>query len=231
MSSNHLEEKGRYFIGSEPSLKEKVYNALRSRIISGELPPGTKLSEESLCAEMGISRAPLREAFNMLDRDGFVDMIPRKGSIVADFTEEDVAMIWDIRLLLEPNAAVMSMHSIPPARLKEVRARLETVLADPGDFRSYIDSDIRVHSLLMDYLENHYLVDIMQNVKEHSVRMRWNVEKQRNEESLATVIASTREHLAIVDAFLSGEEQAVFDAVRNHLLISKNRTMKMKQGR
>ena len=64
--------------GSSPSLKQLVYDNLKERIIQGELKPGTRLREEDLSTDMNISRAPIREALNMLERDGFTTIVPRK---------------------------------------------------------------------------------------------------------------------------------------------------------
>ena len=75
---------------SSPSLKQLVYDNLKERIINGELKPGTRLREEDLSTEMNISRAPIREALNMLERDGFTMIVPRKGAIVAEVMKEDI---------------------------------------------------------------------------------------------------------------------------------------------
>ena len=81
-------------IGKIPSLKRLVYDNLKERIISGELKPGTRLREEDLSVEMNISRAPIREAFNMLERDGFTVIVPRKGAVVAEATEEEMRKLY-----------------------------------------------------------------------------------------------------------------------------------------
>lgn len=95
--------------GSNPSLKQLVYDNLKERIISGELKPGMRLREEDLSSEMNISRAPIREALNMLERDGFTTIMPRKGAIVAEVRKEDIRYIWEMRALLEPYAAKQSV--------------------------------------------------------------------------------------------------------------------------
>ena len=94
---------------------------MKERIINGELKPGTRLREEDLSTEMNISRAPIREALNMLERDGFTMIVPRKGAIVAEVMKEDIKYIWEMRALLEPYAAKESVKSIPPERLQRQR--------------------------------------------------------------------------------------------------------------
>ena len=107
-------------IGKIPSLKRLVYDNLKERIISGELKPGTRLREEDLSVEMNISRAPLRDAFNMLERDGFTVIVPRKGAGVAEATEEERDYIWEMRAILEPYAAVKSMSLISDEKIAKL---------------------------------------------------------------------------------------------------------------
>lgn len=73
-----------------PSLKQRVYDCLLQQIVSGELPPGTHLMEAEIAQAMCISRAPIREALNMLERDGFTRSIPHRGSEVAEVTMQNV---------------------------------------------------------------------------------------------------------------------------------------------
>lgn len=213
-----------YNLGATPSLKQKVYEQLLMRIITGELPPCEKLHEEELAVEMGISRAPLREALNMLERDGFIEIIPRKGAVVSSVSEDDIKNLWEIRELLEPFAAVASMPNIPEVKLVSVRESLEAVHQNPKDFEAYVDSDILVHALFGDYLKNHYLRDILKNLKDHSLRMRWNAEKRHNEIFVDLIVTSTQEHIAIVEALLARDAALVHQTTLSHLQNSQIRT-------
>ena len=204
-------------------MKQLVYENLRMRIINGELAPGTKLREEEMSEEMNISRAPIREALNMLERDGFAQIIPRRGAVVTDISFEDIQNIWMIRELLEPTAARLSMPNVPTAEVSLVKEHLLKVLGDPSDFEAYMESDIEVHSLLSDYLDNRYLSDILKNLKDHSLRVRWNAEKQSESDGLEIVATATQEHLAIAEAFLKGDGDAVYDTVLQHIRESRKR--------
>ena len=106
--------------GSSPSLKQLVYENLHSRIVNGELKPGERLQEAELAKEMNISRAPIREALNMLERDGLATIMPRKGTIVTVFTAEDVQNIWQMREIMEPVAAQCSAAGIPAEELDRI---------------------------------------------------------------------------------------------------------------
>ena len=208
---------------SNPSLKQLVYDNLKARIINGELRPGTRLREEDLSAEMNISRAPIREALNMLERDGFTTIVPRKGAIVAEVMKEDIRYIWEMRALLEPYAARLSTQNIPEVKITELKKNLLTVLDHPDDMARYVNSDLEVHELLVDYLENRFLKSTLQNMKAHSLRLRWAAEYDNEETQEIIVKESTREHLEIVEALETRNEEMVYQVVKKHVENSAER--------
>lgn len=212
-------------IGASPSLKQLVYENLRLRIINGELTPGMKLREEELSALMNISRAPVREALNMLERDGFVTIIPRKGAIVTEINEKDIYDIWTVRALLEPTAAKLAVPHIPKEKLEQMEQTFLQILKDPDDFEKYMESDLEIHTLFYDYVPNHFLSDVLRKMKDHSLRMRWNGEKKVPEsQGKQFIILSTSEHLNIIKKMKDGDAQGVYDAVLYHINTSITRT-------
>lgn len=214
-------------VGDTPSLKQQVYDTIRMKIIRNELKPGTRLHEEELSMQMGISRAPLREALNMLAIDGFATMTPRKGAVVRAISKEDIEQIWEMRDILEPNAAVLSMNNIPKEKLLEIQALLNNTLEHPDRFEAYVNSDIALHSLFIDYLSNKFYVEILKKIKDHSLRMRWNAECNAENPNPAAVVIATKEHLAILDAFMEKDAEKLKTSVHNHIVQSKIRTMKI----
>ncbi len=215
-------------IGNIPSLKQLVYENLRERIISGELEPGTRLREEDLSEEMKISRAPIREALNMLERDGFTVIVPRKGAIVAEATEEERDYIWEMRGILEPYAAVKSMPLISEEKIRKVENDLKKVQENPDDLKLYMDSDLELHEMLYQNLKNHFLKDTLENMRAHSLRMRWAVENTCPGKRGDIESESTKEHLKILEALKQKDEKLVYDAVYEHLQKSKDRILSPK---
>ena len=88
-----------------PSMVEQTCEILRERIRTGELPPGTRLRQETLADELGISRTPLREAMRLLAADGLVELEPNRGAVVTALSREAQVRFWEARLALEPAAA------------------------------------------------------------------------------------------------------------------------------
>ena len=197
----------KFDIAANPSLKQLVYEKLQQMIIRGELKPGERLTEEDLSQAMNISRAPIREALNMLERDGFTKIIPRKGAIVAEVSVKDSLDIWKCRLALEPFAAKEACRNIPKDKVAMALVHIQE-LERQYDFEKYIASDLEVHELYYTYLDNPYMLTILNNLKAHSIRMRWLQENQ---------------HQEILEAFLHDDENGAYAAVQEHIRNSSTR--------
>ena len=87
--------------GASGSLADQAYLRLREAIIAVELAPGTVLREEELTQRVGVGRTPVREAIQRLHRDGFVTVIPRRGTLVSEINITDLAAIYEVRARLE----------------------------------------------------------------------------------------------------------------------------------
>lgn len=104
------------------TLVELVGTRLRDAILSGSLEPGEKIIEEQLCADLGISRAPLREALRLLAQQGLVEHFPRRGSRVCDWSPEDIRQLFELRGVLERHAIESALpladpeHDLVPVR-------------------------------------------------------------------------------------------------------------------
>jgi DNA-binding GntR family transcriptional regulator len=108
------------------TLVEVAANRLRDAILSGSLQPGAKIIEEQLCADLGISRAPLREALRVLAQQGLVEHLPRRGSRVAEWSPQDILQLFELRGVLERHAIESALPlADPDTALLPVRDALE----------------------------------------------------------------------------------------------------------
>lgn len=208
-------------IGKQPSLKQLVYENLQNKIIQGELAPGTKLTEEELAQSMNISRAPIREALNMLERDGFTKIITRKGAVVAEMTLKDAMDIWKCRVALEPLAAREALPNIPPKEIETALRHIQVLETDAYTFDAYVASDLEVHGLYYNHLDNDYMKSILNNLKAHSIRVRW-IKEVRHKNSDQSRI-SIMEHRQILEAMRDNDPERVYTSVREHIQKSADR--------
>ncbi|HET6174599.1 MAG TPA: GntR family transcriptional regulator [Gaiellales bacterium] len=92
-------------LDDQQQLTDRVCAALREAITTGRLEPDARIKQEQIAAELGVSRTPVREALHLLEREGLVRLVPRRGAIVQGFTAADVRELYELRELLEPAAA------------------------------------------------------------------------------------------------------------------------------
>jgi DNA-binding GntR family transcriptional regulator len=107
------------------SVVDQVYAVLRRRILDGDLGRGTRLRQEALAEELGVSRTPLREALRRLAAEGFVTFHPNRGAEVADMSADDVRAAYEARLVLEPGAARLAATRRPAGELAAMRAAVK----------------------------------------------------------------------------------------------------------
>ncbi|HPL54133.1 MAG TPA: GntR family transcriptional regulator [Bacillota bacterium] len=206
--------------GNAILLKDRVYNALKTEIILGNFKPGERLNILSIANKMNISSAPIREALNMLSKDGLIDLMPHKQAAVAAGGSDEYKISVDIRKMLEPYAAKISTPLIPQNKIDAVRNQLNSVLDDPSSVAAYVESDMAVHELLHYYAGSKFLSEILTMIKTYTMRFRYIIEKTEkstlNREA-STIIVSTHEHLSILDALESRDPERVYSAVLQHI--------------
>ena len=103
---------------SQTTLVDDIVDAIRDRIIHGELQPGLKIRQQQFAEALGVSRTPLREAFQRLEADGWVDLRARRGAEVRPLTVGEAGEIFTMRVVLETTAARFAsvLHTDDEAR-------------------------------------------------------------------------------------------------------------------
>jgi DNA-binding GntR family transcriptional regulator len=103
------------------SLSDSAYQQIRLGILRGDFPPGTPLREVQLAKELGVSRGPIREAFQKLEDDGLVDQIPNRGAFARVPTPEEFEDLIDVRIALEQVALTKACARITRPQLAKMR--------------------------------------------------------------------------------------------------------------
>jgi DNA-binding GntR family transcriptional regulator len=115
------------------SVVDQVHAELLERIVAGELSPGSRLRQEALAEELGVSRTPLREALARLVSEGLVEFVPNRGATVASRDFTDMENAWRARLVIEPGAARLAAERREPAaieRMEQTVVRQRSVADD-----------------------------------------------------------------------------------------------------
>ena len=213
----YLEDLGNYL-----SLKDRVYQNIKFQIIRGNLRPGTRLLEEELAKAMSISRAPIREAFNKLEKEGFVTILPRKGAAVSNVTTEIIEDIFEIRETLETLAVKKSLGKIFIDELEKVGNNFKEFIDKSENAENriqYLVLDKKFHDLLSQNCGNKKLIELLANLQEQIHWLR-NISLKRT-----TFSGSVREHLAIIEALKRNDEKLITKTLLQHLERAKESSL------
>jgi DNA-binding GntR family transcriptional regulator len=154
-------------VGKREILRDRVRNALRAAVISGELAPGTVHSAPALAVKLGVSPTPVREAMIDLVTEGLVVALPNKGFLVTEVSERDLDEVTAVRLLIEPPSIRAAVPLIPTSDFAGRRELAQNIVvtAQEGDLVGYVEADRVFHLTLLGYGGNRHLLDVVSSLR------------------------------------------------------------------
>jgi DNA-binding GntR family transcriptional regulator len=183
------------------------------------LPPGAPIVEAQVASQLGISKTPLRSALLQLEREGFVDSVPYKGSRVGRISLAAIRHLFQLREAIETYAIREAVRTFSGEELAEVEAllRTEQQAIDRQDLDEVSRLEEQFHRHFIDRLENPHLTRIAQNISDHRSRLRYAVADFRPD-SLPAAVAR---HFALLEAIRARDtaraEQLVREAIQSAL--------------
>lgn len=205
-------------------LRDVVFQALRKAIITGEFSPGERLMEIALAQKLGVSRTPVREAIRMLEQDGLVNMIPRKGAHVAQITEKSLMDVMEIRITLEELAASLACQRIT----KEGKANLQKIhhefiqAVEQCDTMAIAGKDQQFHDCIFAASDNKRLIDIINNLQEQIYRYR--LEYVKDLDCYRILI---EDHEKLLHAILNNNPETAKMVMREHLIRQQDKVIEV----
>lgn len=197
------------------SLVDLAVERLRHEVLSGSLPPGTRLVEEQVRKRFGISRAPLREALRRLAEQGLVEHLPRRGVRVAALSQDDVEELFDVRDVLEEHAVRVALGA-GRVRLDGVRRELEAMrrAAEEGDAYTRAEAHRAFHTELVALAGRRQLsltyAPVLVRLQLHMA-----VNLRREEEARAP-LDGVRRHETLLAALETDDVEVVLRALAEH---------------
>ena len=197
--------------------KVMVYESLRRRIIEGELRPGLPINEADFAREHSVSKTPIREALSQLERDGFVENVPGRGSMVSPIKPQDIREVFELREIIETGAAkrVARLRGNDELRkeLEESRKALDSEQAS-GKYVHEWGSWEDVHLCIVKALGNQMLVDVYSGLLDRIHRIRSHYGQRFTQRRLHEILS---EHTAILEAIVEGDAEGAERMVQQHL--------------
>jgi len=205
------------------SKKAIVYENLKIRIIKNLINPGEPLSEGLLSKELKISKTPIREASQQLEKEGFVENIPGRGSFVSRISIQDIREIFEIREILECEAVKRAALKSNPEEVESIKKKFERESNGDKNSGDHFRAGDRIHTFVFECLGNKRLLEYYKRIQEHIIRMRLIFFSELHQDR---VEQSFKEHLEIMDALIAQDPLRAEKAMRDHL---RNATEYLKQ--
>lgn len=198
---------------ARPTRKQAAYEYIKEKILSCTYEPGVVMNEQIICDQLELSRTPVRDALSRLEQEGLVNIMPKKGFMVTALKLGDINHIYEVRLLLEPYALRRYGRRLDREELVRLRGLMEKQLTAGSGISGQYDLDDSFHELIMRAVNNRYLMDTYENIKDLNLRVRV-LSGSRVENRLADTF---REHAEIIDACLSEDWEEAARAMTRHL--------------
>jgi DNA-binding GntR family transcriptional regulator len=150
----------------QTDLVGQVARVLTQAIVQGRLAPGAKVAEAAVARELGVSRAPVREAARLLERQGLLVALPRRGFFVRQFALTDINEIYDLRLCIERHAAVLAAEKLTTETRDALRGQLDVLhqMADRADPARQVEEDFRFHRMICEVAANTRLLRVFDDL-------------------------------------------------------------------
>jgi DNA-binding GntR family transcriptional regulator len=212
--------------------RERAYQFIRNKLVSGALPAGARLSPTILAREIGISHIPVREAISQLQSEGLAVHTPNRGAFVRQMARHDLVDLFEVRAILECRAAALAARRITPAQLDDLKASLDALGRLTQAFSStsgngedayefYLQwqlADVAFHMTLMLGARNRYVMRVVDEL-----RIMSQIFGQRADPPAAWANParfweeSLHSHLNIYEAVARRDAKAAYRAASEHM--------------
>jgi DNA-binding GntR family transcriptional regulator len=196
---------------------DTAYLLLLERIVDLTIPPSEFLNEQSLAAELGLGRTPVREALMRLASDGFVAILPRRGVIVSPITFDDVLALFEARETVECGIAHLAATRVTDSDLEAMTHLIAT--ADHArlteDPEAFLRADYAVHQFLIRLIRNGLLQQVAERLLLHNLRF-WRVYWRDRPASVDAMLS----HQSLLEAIRTQDSRTAEEAMRTHLRAS-----------
>lgn len=196
-------------------LKDRAYRTLKQMLLDGVYLPGTFLSERQLVDALGMSKTPIRTALERLEHDGFVSISPQQGIVVRELSLKEIVDHYDIRSALESFVVSRLAGNLTTEQVARLRAMLDAQAAqvEAANSKRYIELDGEFHLALCHALDNREILRVMRHQRDKLHRVISHI----LESDPSRMRVSYQEHVALLEALLSGDGDLAAARMREHL--------------
>ncbi|PZF84229.1 GntR family transcriptional regulator [Jiangella anatolica] len=214
----------RPMIQEAPLIRDQVYQLLLTKLISGELTPGDKITERVTAHDLGVSTTPVKEALRRLENEGFVRTIPRRGIVVGENALTSFEQVITVRGWLEGLAARLCATRVAGGELTDVATLTEplALMKDPilRPVPEIIEINAAFHEAIRDLSGNRVIVQFLGTLLGVDAAVRKRALQDPDE-----LQRGNAEHIDVGDAILDGDPDRAEALMRSHVLRSGDHTL------
>lgn len=208
----------RLVIKNPKTIRKRVYDYLREKLLRGEIQPNERLIEAKIAKEIGTSRTPVREALHNLELEGLIESIPRVGYMVKPISEQEVEEICEIRRVVEELAVQWAIAKARNRLIEELSENIaiaeEKVSA--GEVKAFVELDAQFHEIIARYSGSQRLLELAQTLRRHMLRYRI-----QSIYLADNVLRAIEGHKGILQAIERSDPFEIKQAIQRHLEQSK----------
>ncbi|WP_339384109.1 GntR family transcriptional regulator [Gloeocapsopsis crepidinum] len=195
------------------SLEVQAADAIREEILSGILPPGSRLLEIELSERLNLSRGTIRSALQQLTYEGLVEQFPYRGCAVSGLSSRDAWELYTLRNALEGLAAKLIAESITPAKTKILHTKLQQLVKATklGKWQELAETDFALHKTIIE-LSEHQRLQQQYKIVEQQIRL-YIVSCNAIHPDLDEI---RLQHESLVDAICSGNAEVAEQIAKEH---------------
>ncbi|WP_026691901.1 GntR family transcriptional regulator [Peribacillus kribbensis] len=197
------------------TLSEQIYEALREKIIKGELQPGDRIVELEVAKTYGVSQAPVREAFLKLAEEDLVVTQRNKGTFVSNFSADEIDQLYDFRLMLEEFAIKRSFEKLNDEDIKELKNYYNQMVhaGENNDLEKIRTSDEDFHTKIYKMADHKFLGSVWETLSSKLSRI-WYLNSQVYFTDLSQLASI---HAPILTAFENRDLKGCIKAFHEHV--------------
>lgn len=202
------------------SLVQRVREQIEDDIVEGRLRPGDQLHMDDIAAQYGVSRTPVREAFQQLEASGLVEVRPKRGTYVASISTADLIEMFEVMAELEAMCARLAARRADKTLIADLSQAMEhcETEAEKGEANTYYHANDTFHQLIYRASGNAFLVQETIQLKNRLKPYRRLQLQVRHR-----LAQSVAEHRNLAQAIRNGEEELAAQAARQHVLVQGQR--------
>ncbi|CAG9607720.1 GntR family transcriptional regulator [Pseudoneobacillus rhizosphaerae] len=200
------------------TLSDDVATLIRKMILNGTLKPGERVNQVQLAEKMEISRGPIREALRLLQNEGLIKHEANKGTFVSTLSTQDIYEIYTLRALLESEAARLASPNLTAKDFDTLDLLINdfSKALEENDLEREARIDIRFHHTIVSASKHQRLIHMHQQLDTQVGAMYFTV--ANNLPTRASKVVEN--HHLLVEAFQSGDLQAIQKVISNHYLLT-----------